>query len=93
MMPSREPGRPQVRTRRRPMDGIRWRTRRAVPWRDVPERYGPRDRGDDLFRRWQRDGICSRILSRLQAEARAPPAVESYVRPALHTDRMASSGG
>ncbi|WP_436995170.1 transposase [Streptomyces sp. enrichment culture] len=27
-------------TRRRLIDGIRWRTRTGAPWRDVPERYG-----------------------------------------------------
>ncbi|MER5893328.1 transposase [Streptomyces sp. NPDC001876] len=51
-----KPGRPQVWTRRRLLDGIRWRTRTGAPWRDVPERYGPWDRIYDSFRRWQRDG-------------------------------------
>lgn len=27
-------------TRRRLLDGIRWRVRVGAPWRDVPERYG-----------------------------------------------------
>ncbi|GAB7029079.1 transposase [Streptomyces sp. NPDC021749] len=50
-----KPGRPQVWTRRQLIDGIRWRIRTGAPWRDAPERYGPWDRGYDLFRRWQRD--------------------------------------
>nr|AAZ23099.1 probable transposase [Streptomyces fradiae] len=66
-----KPGRPQVWTRRQLIDGIRWRTRTGAPWRDVPERYGPWDRVYDLFRRWQRDGTWSRILTQLQAEADA----------------------
>ncbi|WP_367825540.1 transposase [Streptomyces sp. LMG1-1-1.1] len=33
-----KPGRPQVWTRRRLIDGTRWRTRTGAPWRDVPER-------------------------------------------------------
>ncbi|MFB6872303.1 IS5 family transposase [Streptomyces sp. NPDC056323] len=66
-----KPGRPQVWTRRQLIDGIRWRTRTGAPWRDVPERYGPWDRVYDLFRRWQRDGIWARIVTRLQAEADA----------------------
>lgn len=47
-------------TRRQLIDGIRWRTRTGAPWRDVPERYGPRGRVYDLFRRWQRDGTWAR---------------------------------
>ncbi|MET9890368.1 hypothetical protein ABZZ47_09125 [Streptomyces sp. NPDC006465] len=41
------------------------------PGRDVPERYGPWDRVYDLFRRWQRNGTCKRILERLQTEVGA----------------------
>ncbi|WP_438364057.1 transposase, partial [Streptomyces viridosporus] len=49
-------GRPPVRPRRQLIDGIRFRVRTGVPWRDMPAKYGPRGRGYDLFRRRQRDG-------------------------------------
>ena len=67
----KKPGRPPIWTRRQLIDGIRFRTRTGVPWRDVPERYGPWARSYDLFRRWQRDGTWQRIFSELQAEADA----------------------
>ncbi|MEV5757869.1 IS5 family transposase [Streptomyces tendae] len=67
----RKLGRPRKWSRRRLLDGIRWRTRTGAPWRDVPERYGPWDRVYDLFRRWQRDGTWSRIVTQLQAESDA----------------------
>lgn len=67
----KKPGRPRTWNRRQLIDGIRWRTRTGAPWRDLPERYGPWDRAYDLFRRWQRDGTWSRILTQLQAEADA----------------------
>lgn len=67
----KKPGRPRTWNRRQLIDGIRWRIRTGAPWRDLPERYGPWDRAYDLFRRWQRDGTWSRILTRLQAEADA----------------------
>ncbi|WP_344445382.1 transposase [Kitasatospora nipponensis] len=35
------PGWPPPGTRRQWMDGIRWRTRTGVAWRDLPERHGP----------------------------------------------------
>jgi transposase len=67
----KKPGRPPVRTKRQLIDGIRWRTRAGVPWRDVPERYGPWQTVYGLFRRWQRDGTWQRIVTQLQAEADA----------------------
>ncbi|UQW99309.1 IS5 family transposase [Streptomyces sp. RerS4] len=67
----KKPGRPPVWTRRQLIDGIRFRTRTGVPWRDMPEQYGPWARVYDLFRRWQRDGTWQRILSELQAQADA----------------------
>jgi transposase len=67
----KKPGRPPIRTKRQLIDGIRWRTRAGVPWRDVPERYGPWQTVYGLFRRWQRNGTWQRIATQLQAEADA----------------------
>ncbi|WP_261994206.1 IS5 family transposase [Streptomyces sp. t39] len=67
----KKPGRPPIWIRRQLIDGIRFRTRTGVPWRDVPERYGPWARVYDLFRRWQRDGTWQRIFAALQAQADA----------------------
>jgi transposase len=65
----RKPGRPVKWTKRRLIDGIRWRVRVGAPWRDVPERYGPWQCVYWLFRRWQRDGTWRRIFITLQAWA------------------------
>lgn len=59
-------GRPRTWTRRQLIDGIRWRTRAGTPWRDVPERYGSWQSVYGLFRAWQRGGMWTRILQRLQ---------------------------
>jgi transposase len=64
-------GRPPVHSKRQLIDGIRWRTRAGVPWRDMPERYGPWETVYGLFRRWQRDGTWQDILTKLQAQADA----------------------
>jgi transposase len=67
----KKPGRPPTWAKRQLIDGIRWRTRAGVPWRDVPERYGPWASVYGLFRAWQRDGTWAAILARLQARADA----------------------
>lgn len=65
----RKPGRPPTCIRRQLIDGIRFYTRTGVPWRDVPERYGPWGRVYDLFRRLQRNGTWKRSLADLRAIA------------------------
>ncbi|MFD5675251.1 IS5 family transposase [Streptomyces sp. NPDC127040] len=57
--------------RRRLIDGVRWRVRTGVPWRDLPREYGPWQTVYGLFRRWQREGVWARILTLLQARADA----------------------
>lgn len=64
-------GRPPIWTKRQLIDGIRFRVRTGIPWRDVPTEYGPWGRVYDLFRRWQRDGTWQRIVTDLQARADA----------------------
>ncbi|MEI5103762.1 hypothetical protein RB200_41400 [Streptomyces sp. PmtG] len=41
--------------------------RTGTPCRDVPERYGPWDRVNDLFRRWQRDSDSPQFEPVLEA--------------------------
>ncbi|MCE7002300.1 IS5 family transposase [Kibdelosporangium philippinense] len=67
----KKPGRPPKHAKRKLIDGIRFRVRTGVPWRDLPERYGPWETVYGLFRRWQRDGTWKRILVALQADADA----------------------
>jgi transposase len=66
--PSRS-GRPSLWNRRQLIDGIRWRVRTGVPWRDMPAVYGSWAAAYGLFRRWQRAGVWQRVLSALQAVA------------------------
>ncbi len=39
--PAKGPGRPRKWPLRLLVDAIRWRVRAGVPWRDVPDCYGP----------------------------------------------------
>lgn len=68
-------GRPPTWPRRRLIDGIRFRVRTGVPWRDLPVEFGPWSRVYDLFHRWQRNGTWHQVLIRLQSLAGAKGAV------------------
>jgi transposase len=48
-----------------------FRARTGVPWRDLPERYGPWQTVYERHRRWSADGTWQKILTGLQIEAGA----------------------
>ena len=63
-------GRPR-RDDRTVVEGILWRLATGVPWRDLPERFGPWRTVYSRFRRWQQAGVWERVLAALQREADA----------------------
>src|SRR5215216_774709 len=63
-------GRPNL-DHRRILNGLHWRLKTGVPWRDSPERYGAWQTLYSRYRRWQQAGVWERILAALQAEADA----------------------
>src|SRR5687768_4929847 len=62
---------------RRVINGVLFRARTGVPWRDLPERYGKWQTVYERHRRWSADGTWAAILDELQIEADAadPDAV------------------
>lgn len=53
------------------INGIFYRTRTSVPWRDLPERFGKWGTVHKRHLRWSADGTWDRLLARVQAEADA----------------------
>ncbi|MER6570494.1 IS5 family transposase [Streptomyces sp. NPDC001093] len=51
------------------INGIPFRIRTGVPWRDLPERYGSWKTVYERHRRWSADGTWERILQSVQADA------------------------
>jgi transposase len=59
------------RDHRQVLNGILFRVRTGVPWRDLPERYGPWETVYKRFARWQTDGTWARIQASLHTQADA----------------------
>ena len=57
------------RDHRTVIDGIPWKLRTGTPWRDLPERYGPRQTCFDRFNRWRRDSTWDRLLEHAQTKS------------------------
>jgi transposase len=60
-------GRP-ARDRRTVLNGIFWVLATGVPWRDLPERFGPWQTVHRYFATWRRDGVFARIIGALQVK-------------------------
>lgn len=70
LLPRSVMGRPRLDDRR-VLNGILWKFRTGVAWRDVPERYGSWRSLHTRFRRWAKDGTFTRMLQSVQARADA----------------------
>ena len=55
---------------RKIMNAIFYVLRTGMPWRDLPERYGPYTTAYNRFNRWSRRGIWKRIFDALALKSR-----------------------
>ncbi|WP_425528146.1 IS5 family transposase [Yinghuangia seranimata] len=58
------------------VNGVLYRLRTGVPWRDLPERFGNWRTVYQRHRRWSADGTWDRILTALQARADAEGSLD-----------------
>jgi transposase len=78
---------------RRVMDGIFYVLRTGIPWRDLPERYGPYTTVYNRFNRWSRRGIFKHIFEKLAARSRdSVQLIESTIVKA-HRAAAGAKGG
>jgi transposase len=61
---------------RRVINGILFRQRTGLPWRDLPSRFGSWKTVHDRHRRWSADGTWERILRAVQADADAEGRID-----------------
>ncbi|WP_443072706.1 IS5 family transposase [Streptomyces sp. RPT161] len=61
---------------RKVINGILFRQRTGVPWRDLPARFGSWKTVYERHRRWSADGTWDRILQAVQADADAEGRID-----------------
>jgi transposase len=66
LLPNKPRGVPRVDDRR-VLNGIFWVLRSGAPWRDLPERYGPRTTCYKRFARWRKAGVWDRMMDAITA--------------------------
>lgn len=78
-IPRAATGRPRV-SDRQAINGIVYKIRTGVSWRDLPERYGPWQTVYTRFRRYALGGVFTRALQQIQAETDAAGDVDWMVQ-------------
>ena len=48
------------------LNAVLWVAKTGAPWRDLPERFGPRDSARRRFDRWSRRGVWAALFEALQ---------------------------
>ncbi|WP_371101686.1 transposase, partial [Streptomyces sp. PU_AKi4] len=66
LIPRAATGRPRV-SDRQVINGMVYKIRTGISWRDLPERYGPWQTVYTRFRRYAIDGVFTRALQQIQA--------------------------
>jgi transposase len=51
------------------VEAVLFRCRAGIPWRDLPERFGPWKKVHTRFGRWARGGVWKRVFEHLAGEA------------------------
>jgi len=83
LLPTDVRGKPRVDDRR-VVNGIFYVLRTHCPWRDLPERYGPRMTVYNRFNRWAKRGVWAPVFAALAVKSKDSlrfidvAAVESY---------------
>ncbi|MBI0376729.1 transposase, partial [Streptomyces albiflaviniger] len=68
LIPRAVTGRPRAEDRKI-INGMVYKIRMGISWRDLPTRYGPWKTVCTRFRRYAPDGVCTRALQQIQAQA------------------------
>ena len=61
------------------LDAVLWIARTGVPWRDLPERFGPWNSVFKRFSRWSKNGVWQRVFEALQDLDREWLMVDSMI--------------
>ena len=61
-------GRPS-KSNRTMLNGMIYRAKTGIPWRDLPERYGPWETVYSRFRLWSKNGVFQKVFESLTSDA------------------------
>jgi transposase len=75
------------------VDAVIFRARTGIPWRDLPERFGPWKSVYNRFRNWSRKGDWEAIFKALQVELDEEGCIVDGSVVRAHQDAAGGKGG
>ncbi len=87
------PGRPAELSNRRFMDGIIFIAKTGLPWRDLPERFGPWKTVHSRFTRWNTRGVFERVLNAFAIDADNESSMADSTCVRAHQHAAGGKGG
>jgi transposase len=93
LLPSERHGRPGKQSHRAFLNAIFFIAKTGLPWRDLPERFGPWKTIHTRFSRWNARGVFQKILDEFKKDAdhESNMADGSYAK--AHQDAAGGKGG
>ena len=93
VLPPRRRGPASIRGDRLFIDGVLFRARTGLPWRDLPERFGPWKSVFNRFSNWARKGHWAVIFRELQIEVDQTGSIVDGSVIRAHLDASGGKGG
>ena len=75
------------------IDAVLYRAKTGVPWRDLPERFGPWHSVYNRFSRWTRRGIWKQIYKALRVRVDKTGSIVDGSNVRAHQDAAGGKGG
>ena len=75
------------------IDAVLYRAKTGVPWRDLPERFGPWHNVYNRFSNWSRRGIWKRIYKALRVRVDKTGSIVDGSNVRAHQDAAGGKGG
>jgi len=93
VVPRRPQGRKSTRGDRLFIDAVLFRAKTGVPWRDLPERFGPWKSVYNRFANWAAKDHWARIFQELQLEVDEAGSIVDGSVVRAHQDAAGGKGG
>jgi transposase len=93
VLPTRRTGPASTLGDRLFVDAVIYRARTGMPWRDLPERFGPWKSIYNRFANWARRGLWEKIFKAVQLEVDETGSIVDATIARAHQDASGGKGG
>lgn len=94
LLPKRAEGRQATRGDRLFVDAVIYRAKTGIPWRDLPERFGPWKSVYNRFRNWAAKDVWAQVFRELRMEDDDPiGSIVDGTTVRAHQDASGGKGG